>query len=178
MARRHIRLADVTLLVMDATAGVLALDSTIAGYAHEGGRAIIICVNKWDCIPEKKKREFERDLRDQMKFMEYAPLLFLSAKTGVGVKVLFKVIREVDDSASTRVTTGELNRFVEKLHFEERKIFYITQASVRPPTFVLFTNKAEPLHFSHERYLINQLRKRFGFHGTPVVLKIKARKKT
>src|SRR6202022_4098211 len=94
MAPRHIRLADVTLLVMDATAGVLALDSTIAGYAHEGGRAIVICVNKWDCIPEKKKREFERTLRDQMKFMEYAPLLFLSAKTGVGVKVLFKVIRE------------------------------------------------------------------------------------
>jgi GTPase len=178
MARRHIRLADVTLLVMDATAGVLALDSTIAGYAHEGGRAIVICVNKWDSIAPGKKREFERDLRDQMKFMEYAPLLFLSAKTGVGVKDLFKVIREVDDSANTRVSTGELNRFVESLHFEERKIFYITQAAVRPPTFVLFTNKAEPLHFSHERYLINKLRKRFGFHGTPVVLKIKARKKT
>ena len=75
------------------------------------------------------------------------------------------------------VTTGKLNRFVESLHFEERKIFYITQAAVRPPTFVLFTNKAEPLHFSHERYLINQIRKRFGFHGTPVVLKIRARKK-
>jgi len=91
---------------------------------------------------------------------------------------LFKVIREVDDSANTRVSTVELNRFVEKLHFEERKIFYITQAAVRPPTFVLFTSKADPLPFSHERYLINQLRKRFGFHGTPVVLKIKARKKT
>jgi GTP-binding protein len=177
MARRHIRMADVTVLVLDAVEGVLALDSTIAGYAHEGGRAIVICVNKWDCIAEKKKREFERTLRDQMKFMEYAPVVFLSAKTGVGVKALFKVIREVDDSASMRVTTGELNRFVESLHFEERKIFYITQAAVRPPTFVLFTNKAEPLHFSHERYLINQIRKRFGFHGTPVVLKIKARKK-
>jgi GTP-binding protein len=177
MARRHIRMADVTVLVLDAVEGVLALDSTIAGYAHEGGRAIVICVNKWDCIAEKKKREFEGTLRDQMKFMEYAPVVFLSAKTGVGVKALFKVIREVDDSASMRVTTGELNRFVESLHFEERKIFYITQAAVRPPTFVLFTNKAEPLHFSHERYLINQIRKRFGFHGTPVVLKIKARKK-
>jgi GTP-binding protein len=177
MARRHIRMADVTVLVLDAVEGVLALDSTIAGYAHEGGRAIVICVNKWDLITEKKKREFERALRDQMKFMEYAPVVFLSAKTGVGVKALFKVIREVDDSASMRVTTGELNRFVESLHFEERKIFYITQAAVRPPTFVLFTNKAEPLHFSHERYLINQIRKRFGFHGTPVVVKIKARKK-
>jgi GTPase len=177
MARRHIRMADVTVVVLDATEGVLALDATITGYAHEGGRAIVICVNKWDRIAEGKKREFERDLRDQMKFMEYAPVVFLSAKTGVGVNALFKVIREVDDSASKRVTTGELNRFVEKLHFEERKIFYITQAGVRPPTFVLFTNNAAPLHFSHERYLINQIRKRFGFRGTPVVIKTKARKK-
>jgi GTP-binding protein len=177
MARRHIRMADVTVVVLDATEGVLALDATITGYAHEGGRAIVICVNKWDRIAEGKKREFERDLRDQMKFMEYAPVVFLSAKTGVGVNALFKLIREVDDSASKRITTGELNRFVEKLHFEERKIFYITQAGVRPPTFVLFTNKADPLHFSHERYLTNQIRKRFGFRGTPVVVKTKARKK-
>jgi GTP-binding protein len=177
MARRHIRMADVSVVVLDATEGVLALDATITGYAHEGGRAIVICVNKWDCIAEGKKREFERNLRDQMKFMEYAPVVFLSAKTGVGVNALFKLIREVDDSASKRITTGELNRFVEKLHFEERKIFYITQATVRPPTFVLFTNNAAPLHFSHERYLINQIRKRFGFRGTPVVVKTKARKK-
>jgi GTP-binding protein len=176
MARRHIRMADVTIVVLDATEGVLALDATIAGYAHEGGRAIVICVNKWDRIVEGKKREFERNLRDTMKFLEYAPVAFLSAKTGVGVNALFKLIREVDDSASKRITTGELNRFVEKLHFEERKIFYITQATVRPPTFVLFTNNAAPLHFSHERYLINQIRKRFGFRGTPVVIKTKARK--
>jgi GTP-binding protein len=178
MARRHIRMADVTVVVLDATEGVLALDATIAGYAHEGGRAIVICVNKWDRIAEGKKREFERNLRDTMKFLEYAPVVFLSAKTGVGVNALFKLIREVDDSASKRITTGELNRFVEKLHFEERKIFYITQATVRPPTFVLFTNNAAPLHFSHERYLINQIRKRFGFRGTPVVVKTKARKKS
>ena len=177
MARRHIRMADVTVVVLDATEGVLALDATIAGYAHEGGRAMVICVNKWDRMPEGKKREFERDLRDQMKFMEYAPVVFLSARSGVGVNALFKVIREVDDAASKRITTSELNRFVEKLRFEERKIFYITQAGVRPPTFVLFTNKAGPLHFSHERYLINQIRKRFGFRGTPVVVKTKARKK-
>jgi GTP-binding protein len=176
MARRNIRMADVVLLVLDATEGVLALDATIGGYAHEDGRAILVCVNKWDCIVEKAKREFERKLRDEMKFMEYVPVLFLSAKTGVGVKELYKRIREVDDSASMRITTGELNRFVESLHFEERKIFYATQASVRPPTFVLFTNNAKPLHFSHERYLINQLRKRFGFRGTPVVVKMRARK--
>ena len=90
---------------------------------------------------------------------------------------LFNLIREVDNSAAKRITTGELNRFVEKLHFEERKIFYVTQASVRPPTFVFFTSSSGPLHFSHERYLINQIRKRFGFHGTPVVVKTRAKKK-
>ncbi len=177
MARRHIRMADVVLVVLDAVEGVLALDATIAGYAHEGGRAIIICVNKWDLIAEKGKRKFEQNLRDQMKFIDYAPVMFLSAKTGQGVKDLFKLIREVDDSASSRIPTGELNRFVESLHFEERKIYYVTQASVRPPTFVFFTNSAGTLHFSHERYLINQIRKRFGFRGTPVVVKTRAKKK-
>jgi len=177
MARRHIRMADVVLVVLDATEGVLALDATIAGYAHEGGRAMILCVNKWDQIEKKVKREFERNLREQMKFMDFAPLVFMSAKTGEGVKDLFNLIRAVDNSASKRIATGELNRFVEKLHFEERKIFYVTQASVRPPTFVFFTSSSGPLHFSHERYLINQIRKRFGFRGTPVVVKTRAKKK-
>lgn len=176
MARRHIRLAHVVLLVLDATEGVLALDATIAGYAHEGGRAILICVNKWDQIEEKKKRAFEQDLRDQLKFLDYAPVTFISAKTGAGVKSLFKLIRTGYESASKRITTGELNRFVETLHFEERRIFYITQASVRPPTFVAFTDRKGPLHFSQQRRLVNQIRKRFGFQGTPVVLKTKFRK--
>jgi GTP-binding protein len=176
MARRHIRMADVVLVVLDATEGVLALDATIAGYAHEGGRAIIICVNKWDRVPEKGKRKFEQNLRDQMKFIDYAPVTFLSAKTGEGVKGLFKLIREVDDSASKRITTGELNRFVESLHFEDRKIFYVTQASIRPPAFVFFTNSTGALHFSHERYLANQIRKRFGFRGAPVVVKTRTKR--
>src|SRR5579862_1309597 len=175
MARRHIRMAQVVLLVLDAAEGVLSLDATIAGYAHEGGRALILCVNKWDQIAEGKKRAFERDLRDHFKFLDYAPVVFLSAKTGAGVKGLFKLIRQVYDAASKRVTTGELNRFTEALHFEERKIMYITQASIRPPTFVLFTNSREKLHFSNERYLMNQLRKRFGFEGTPIVVKTKGR---
>ncbi|MFB3826006.1 MAG: ribosome biogenesis GTPase Der [Bryobacteraceae bacterium] len=177
MARRHIRMADVVLLVLDATEGVLALDATIAGYAHEGGRAIVICVNKWDTVPAGKKREFERNLRDQLKFLEYAPVVFLSARDGAGVPPLFRLIREVYESASARVTTGELNRFVEALRFEERKIYYMTQAGVRPPTFVLFTDRGGPLHFSHERYLVNQIRRRFGFKGTPVFLKTRAKEK-
>jgi GTP-binding protein len=176
MARRNIRMAHVVLLMMDATEGVVGLDATIGGYAHEGGRALILCINKWDLIGEGKKREFERNLRDELKFVDYAPVVFLSAKEGTGVKGLFKIIKQVYDSASARVTTGELNRFVEALHFEERKVLYVTQASIRPPHFVFFTDGQGPLHFSHERYLINQIRKRFGFEGTPVVLTIRGRK--
>ena len=176
MARRNIRMADVVLVLMDASEGVLGLDATIAGYAHEGGCGVILCVNKWDLIADKKKSDFEQDVRDHLKFLEYAPAVFLSAKTGAGVNRIFKLIREVYESATKRVSTGELNRFVERLRFEERKIYYITQASVRPPTFVLFTNRSAPLHFSDERYLVNQIRKEFGFRGTPIVLKTKGKK--
>jgi GTP-binding protein len=175
MARRHLRMADVALLIVDTIEGVVGLDATIAGYAHEGGRALIVCVNKWDERKERNKQDFERDLRDQLKFLEYAPVVFLSAKTGAGVDPLFRLIREVYQSATQRIPTGELNRFVEHLRFEERKIFYITQASIRPPTFVVFTDRGGPLHFSHERHLINQLRRRFGFKGTPIVLKTRAK---
>jgi GTP-binding protein len=175
MARRNIRMAHVALVVLDATEGVLSLDATIAGYAHEGGRAVLLVVNKWDLIDEPVKRKFEADLRDNLKFLEYAPVVFLSAKTGDGVKGLFRMIRKAHEAASKRVTTGELNRFVQALEFEERKILYITQSSIRPPTFILFTDRNTPLHFSHERYISNQIRKRFGFEGTPIVVKTRAR---
>jgi GTPase len=178
MARRHIRMAHVALLVLDATEGVVALDATIAGYAHQGGRAVVVCVNKWDQAKGRQKHEFEREIRDQFKFLDYAPVVFLSAKTGAGVASLFRLLREVDESARRRIPTGELNRFVEQLRFEERKLFYITQASVRPPTFVVFTGRGGPLHFSHERQLMNQIRRRFGFRGTPIVLKIRAKPAT
>jgi GTP-binding protein len=178
MARRHIRMAGVVLLVLDATEGIVTLDTTIAGYAHEGGRGLIVCVNKWDEVAGhkgQKKNEFEQNLKDEFKFLEYAPVVFISAKTGAGVAPLFKLIREVYQSASQRISTGEMNRFVEQLRFEERRIFYITQASIRPPEFVVFTDRGGPLHFSHERHLVNQIRKRFGFRGTPIVLKTRAK---
>ncbi|MBZ5611805.1 MAG: ribosome biogenesis GTPase Der [Acidobacteriia bacterium] len=176
MARRHIRMANVVVLVLDATEGVLGLDATIAGYAHEEGRALILCVNKWDVSGEKGKRAFTESVRDQLKFLEYAPIAFVSAKTGAGVTRLFGMIREVYNSASKRVTTGELNRFVEQIEFgQDMKIYYMTQASVRPPEFVVFTDKGKDLHFSTERYLVNQLRKRFGFEGTPIVIKARRR---
>jgi GTP-binding protein len=177
MARRNIRMADVVIVVMDATEGVLGLDATIAGYAHEGGRSVILCVNKWDLTSTGDKKAFEEQVRYNLKFLEYAPVVFLSAKMGSGVNRLFPLIKECYESASRRVTTGELNRFVETLHFDERKVLYITQPSVRPPSFVLFTDKSGPLHFSHERFLVNQLRKRFGFVGTPIELKIRGRAK-
>jgi GTP-binding protein len=175
MARRHIRLADIVLVVMDAAEGFVALDATIAGYAHEGGRPVILCINKWDLITSGKRREFEQEVRDHLKFLDYAPMVFMSALNSVGINELLELIKRVNESAFQRVTTGELNRFVETLHFEERKVLYITQASVRPPSFILFTDKAGPLHFSHERYLTNQIRKRFGFEGTPIHVKIRGR---
>jgi GTP-binding protein len=180
MARRNIRMAHVVLLVLDATEGVVGLDTTIAGYAHEGGRALIICVNKWDEVKGQggqQKREFEEKIRDSFKFLDYAPIVYLSAQSGAGLQKLFPLIREVYESASRRISTGELNRFVEQLHFEERKIYYITQHSIRPPAFAVFTGKGGPLHFSHERYLMNQLRRRFGFKGTPILLQTRAKKK-
>ncbi len=176
MARRHIRMANVVLLMVDATEGVVGADATIAGYAHEEGRAVIIVVNKWDAAAEKSKRTFTEDVRDQLKFLDYAPILFASAKNVEGIRRIFSTIRRCFDSASKRVTTGELNRFIETLRFEsDIKIYYITQASIRPPTFVVFTDKADKVHFSVERALVNRLREQFGFEGTPVVIKAKRR---
>ncbi|HBY63189.1 MAG TPA: ribosome biogenesis GTPase Der [Solibacterales bacterium] len=178
MARRHIRLANVVILVLDASEGLVGLDATIAGYAHEEGRAVIVVVNKWDATREKRRKVFLQAVRDELKFLDYAPALFLSAKTGSGVEQLFPRIKGVFEAASQRVATGELNRFVDTLEFErDFKLKYITQASVRPPTFILFTDRKRDLHFSTQRYLINRIRERFGFEGTPIVVKLKAPEK-
>jgi GTP-binding protein len=174
MARRAIRMAHVAVVVVEAVEGVTAQDAHVAGYAHEAGRPVILVVNKIDAVAGFNRKEFEQSVRDGMKFLDYAPVLFTSAKSGRGVKRLFDLIRKGYDAASHRVTTGELNRFVEMLHGEtDVKIKYLTQASIRPPTFVLFTSTGKPLHFSTERFLVNQLRKRFGFAGTPLVLRVK-----
>ena len=176
MARRHIRLANVALLVIDAVEGVTASDATIAGYAHEEGRCVILVVNKWDIAPEKRQKVFTQSVRDEMKFLDYAPIAFVSAKTDSGVKRLFGLIRAAYESASKRISTGELNRFVAQIDFDQDvKIYYMTQPYVRPPTFVAFTDKGREMHFSMERYITNQLRKRFGFEGTPILLKTKRR---
>ncbi len=174
MARRAIRMAHVVVVVVEAVEGVTAQDAHIAGYAHEAGRPVVIVLNKIDAVENFKRKEATESIRDALKFLDYAPILFTSARSGRGVKPLFKMIVDAFDAASKRVTTGELNRFVEMLHGEtDVRIKYITQANVRPPTFVLFTEGGRPLHFSTERFLINQLRKRFGFTATPLVVKVK-----
>ncbi|HUS04992.1 MAG TPA: ribosome biogenesis GTPase Der [Bryobacteraceae bacterium] len=178
MARRSIRMAHVVLLLIDATEGVLGHDATVAGYAHEEGRAVILCVNKWDAVANDNKRLFSATIRDELKFLDYAPVTFLSAKNNLGVQQIFPLIKQAYDSASKRVTTGELNRFLETFRFEPAiKVFYITQASLRPPTFILFTDRPNALHFSAERFLINRLRERFGFEGTPIVVKTRSHHK-
>jgi GTPase len=174
MARRHIDAADVVILMLDALEGPAAQDATIAGYAHEAGRPVVVCVNKWDAMDDKRHANFAERVRDELKFLDYAPVLFISAKTGASVARVWKAVREGYDASNQRVGTGELNRFVEFLKADtDIKLKYMTQAGVRPPTFVLFAERGAELHFSTERFLMNQLRKRFHFGGTPLVVKLK-----
>jgi GTP-binding protein len=205
MARKHVESADIALLVIDATEGVSQLDASIAGYAHESGRSIIIVVNKWDLVisgkekpsrPTKAERmreskrpgdraAYEERLRDELKFLNYAPIVFISAKSGKGTEKIFPLLEEVATERRKRVTTSQMNRFLEHVDFERAsvpmrqrvKILYMTQASVGPPTFVLFTNRAVKLHFSYQRFLENQIREAFGFVGTPIWIKNRAREK-
>jgi GTP-binding protein len=175
MARRHIDMAHIVLMLIDAVEGPTSQDAHIAGYAHEAGRPVVLCVNKWDLHETRKTKEFEALVRDEMKFLEYAPVEFISASKGTNVPKLFGRILKAREASNRRVTTGELNRFVDITTAESNmKVKYITQASVRPPTFIVFTDKSKPLHFSDERFLINQIRKHFKFGPTPIVIKTRA----
>lgn len=177
MARKHMELADVVLLVLDAEEGIVGSDATIAGYAHEEGKPLILVVNKWDAYKGSGKRQFERDLRGELKFLDYAPVVVISALKQDGVQRIYPAIQRVYQSASKRVGTGELNRFASFLNIREtNKIYYMTQVAIRPPTFVLFVDKAQELHFSTERYVVNQLREAFGFEGTPIRVKVRTKR--
>src|SRR5216683_2983788 len=199
MARKHLEAADVSLLIIDATEGVAALDANIGGYAHESGRSVIIVVNKWDLMtrtgpdgmlqfngkPPADQKIYEQNVRDALKYLDYAPLLFISAADGKNIESVFKKVELVSRERRKRVTTGQMNRFLEKVDFQKAsvpmnkrvRIYYMTQAAVAPPTFVLFTDKDLKLHFSFERFLGNQIRENFGFIGSPIWFKIKARNK-
>ena len=176
MARKHIKLADTVLMVIDGVEGLVALDATIAGYAHEQGRPMVICVNKWDAVAKRDKRAWVGEIRDHLKYLEYAPVAFLSASSGAGIQQLFGLIRRGWESAGKRVTTGELNRFFQPLATDlMTRIRYVTQVSVRPPAFVLFHDGKRAPHFSTQRRVANQIRERFGFEGTPVVVRTRSK---
>ncbi|MGH9682099.1 MAG: ribosome biogenesis GTPase Der [Candidatus Acidiferrales bacterium] len=198
MARRHLERADVAVLVVDSSVGVTSHDATIASYAEQSGRSVIIAMNKWDmaleaaqkkaarekehggkgtgATPSKLLADYEPIVRQKLKFLAYAPVVFLSAKTGERVEKLYTLIDRVAEARRRRISTGELNRWLSSVDLERGtspasrhvKIFYITQATSAPPTFVLFTNQTKPLHFSYQRFLENRLRAEFDFTGTPI----------
>jgi GTP-binding protein len=192
MARKHLEAADVSLLVIDASAGVTAADATIGGYAHESGRSMVIVVNKWDLITSKRndgkpaadRKIFEEQLRYALKFLSYVPVIFVSASEGQNIDQVFAMVVKVAAERQKRVGTGQMNRFIERVDFERApvpmarrmRILYMTQAGMSPPTFVLFTDKDVKLHFSYERFLENQIREAFGFEGSPIRFRIRARK--
>jgi GTP-binding protein len=202
-SRKNIEDADIVLFMVDATEGASGLDANIAGYAHESGRSVIILVNKWDLIASGEKRAisqsrtariqdakrpqdrvlYEERLRYGLKFLSYAPVLFLSASTGKGTEKILPLIEKVAAERRKRIPTGEMNRFVKRIDFDRAsvpvskrvKILYMTQAGIAPPTFVLFTDRAVKLHFSYQRFLENQIREAFGFIGSPIWIKNRAR---
>jgi len=197
MARRHLERADVAVIVVDASVGVTSHDATIASYAEQSGRSVIIAMNKWDLAleaarakavkekkaagkggpsPSKLLSEYEPIVRQKLKFLSYAPIVFLSALTGERTEKLYALIDRVAEARQRRISTGELNRWLKEVDLDrgtspasrQVKIYYITQATAAPPTFVLFTNQTKPLHFSFQRFLENRLRAAFDFTGTPI----------
>ena len=189
MARKALERADVALLLIDATEGVTNLDATIGGYAVDSGCSVIIVVNKWDAVPDKETNtiyEFERNMRRQIKFLDWAPTITLSALTGQRVTSVLPLVVRADEARNTRVQTSQLNRFFEeeisqpkggatpaplKGGLSRLKVQFITQAGIRPPLFILFTSGGRgQLHFSYLRYIENRLREKFDFFATPIRL--------
>ena len=185
-AAMAIERADVCLIMIDANEGVTEQDTKVAGMAHEAGKACIIVVNKWDAIEKDDKTmdKMREKIRIDLAYMTYAPIVFISAMTGQRVPRLFQLIKYVDEQASTRITTGMLNSLLADATARVQppsdkgrrlKIFYMTQASTRPPHFVCFCNDAQLFHFSYQRYLENQIRNTFGLEGTPIRLTVRQR---
>jgi len=187
VARRAIERADVAVLVVDAVEGATDQDGAIAGEAERTGCGVIVAANKWDLVRGKSPdfaKTFDEELRRQLKFLDYAPLLHISALTGERTPKLLEMIDKVAESRTKRVPTAELNRFLEQVTAahppaspgkREVRILYGAQTGVKPPTFVLFTNVATKFHFSYERFLVNRLREAFGFVGTPVRVLVRRR---
>jgi len=189
LARRSIESADIVVLVVDAAAGATDQDAAIAGEADRQGKGVIIVANKWDLMKGQGSdfvKLFDEQLRRQLKFLDYAPILHVSAATGERAPKLLEEIDRVAASRRSRVKTHQLNMLVEKIAAthppqspgrQHVRILYAAQTSVAPPTFVFFTNVATSFHFSYERYLVNQLREAFGFMGSPIRIQVRARRR-
>ena len=179
--------ADVVIVVIDATEGVTEQDAKIAGIAHERGKGIIVAVNKWDAVEKNDKTiyEYTRKLKELLSFMPYAEYIFISAETGQRLNKLFDLIDMVRQNQTLRVSTGVLNEIMTEAVAMQQppsdkgkrlKLYYITQVAVKPPTFVVFVNDRELMHFSYTRYIENQIRNAFGFRGTSLKFIIRERK--
>src|SRR4051794_29701224 len=187
LSRRSIEDADIVVLVIDAAAGATDQDATIVGEADRLGKGIIIAANKWDLMKDRGPdfvKEFDEALRRQLKFLDYAPVLHISAQTGERASKLLEMIDKVSASRRARVTTGDLNRFVADVTAAHPpaspgrrhvRVLYAAQTNVAPPTFVFFTNVATSFHFSYLRFLENRIREEFGFMGTPIRIQVRAR---
>ena len=185
-AKMAIERSDVCVIMIDATEGITEQDTKVAGLAHEAGKACILAVNKWDAVEKNDKTmsEFQKKLDADFAFMSYAPQVFISAKTGQRIDRLFEAIVAANENASLRIRTGMLNELLAQATTRVQppsdkgkrlKIYYMTQTSVKPPTFVFFCNNAELFHFSYQRYLENRIREAFGLEGTPVRMIIRER---
>ena len=186
-AKSAIEKANVCLIMIDATEGVTEQDEKIAGIAHEAGKGIIIVINKWDLIEKETNtmEKYKRQVYEKLAYLSYAPIIFISAITGQRIEKLFSMINEVDKQNSQRVPTGLLNDVLAEAvtitqppsdKGRRLKVYYMTQVSVRPPTFVIFVNSKQLMHFSYVRYIENHLRKQFSFKGTPIHMIIRERK--
>ena len=190
LARRSIESADIVVLIVDATQGATDQDAAIAGEADKAGRGVILVANKWDLMKDRGPeyvKEFDEQLHEQLKFLDYAPVLHISAATGERTPKLLETIDRIAASRRKRIKTMELNQLVERISREHPpaspgkrhvRILYATQTAVAPPTFVLFTNVATSFHFSYTRYLENRLREEFGFEGTPIRMHVRARRRS
>jgi GTP-binding protein len=186
-AMKSVGRCDVALVLLDASEGITEQDERIVGLAHEEGKGIIIVLNKWDLVEDKEKafKKFQEDVRQRLKFADYAPVLTISAATRQRITNVFKEIDKVIEGRETRVPTGELNRIFDRLtaghepplyRGKRVKYYYATQAGIKPPTFAVFVNYPEGVHFSYIRYIENNLREAFGFHGTPIRIRARRRR--
>ncbi|PKL92399.1 MAG: ribosome biogenesis GTPase Der [Candidatus Goldiibacteriota bacterium HGW-Goldbacteria-1] len=185
----NVKRSDVVLHVIDITTGITEVDKKVLGYAAEHLKAVVICVNKWDLVKpsdrDAKRKEYIEYLRDEMKFMDYAPVVFVSAKNSAGLEKLIDIVIRVEKKYNFRVKTSILNRMIREAVFRKApvtkkgslKIYYATQVSAAPPTFTLFVNSADKIHESYLRYVVNKIREDFGFDGCPIKLKVKQKEK-